>query len=197
LRDDVKFRRIKREIRILAVDDCPFIPRQPGRVNIIGVVFRGGNWLDGAMHTRIDIDGFDVTIRIVGMVCSSPHFKQLRIIMLDGITFAGFNIVDIHALFELTGLPVLALTREKVNIGDVKKALMNLDEWEKRLDLIDRAGCPQKIQVRGTELHVQMAGISREDVEKIVRISSTRGNIPEPLRVAHIIASAFIERLDQ
>ena len=178
-------------MRILAVDDCPFIPRQLDRVNIIGVVFRGGNWLDGAMHTSIDVDGFDVTIRIVKMVCSSPHYQQLRVIMLDGITFAGFNIVDIHELFELTGLPVLALTREKVNMEDILKALMNLDKWEKRLELIDRAGAPQKIQVRGTELHIQMAGISREDVEKIVRISSTRGNVPEPLRVAHIMASAF------
>ena len=196
MREDVKFRRIKQEIRILAVDDCPFIPRQQDRVNIIGVVFCGGNWLDGAMHTSIDVDGFDVTSRIIGMISSSPHYNQLRVIMLDGITFAGFNIVDIPELFEVTGLPVLALTREKVHIENVRKAIKNLDKWEKRLELIDRAGVPQKIQVRGTELHIQMAGISREDVERIVRISSTRGNIPEPLRVAHIVASA-LEQLDQ
>ena len=111
--------------------------------------------------------------------------------MLDGITFAGFNIVDVHKLFELTGLPVLALTRKKVNMDNIERALMRLERWEERLKRIQSAGEMFNIDVRETELHIHVAGISRDDAEKIVKVSCTQGNIPEPLRVAHIIASAL------
>ncbi|MGZ4850327.1 MAG: endonuclease dU, partial [Candidatus Bathyarchaeia archaeon] len=50
---------IKSEIRVLGVDDGKFVPHKEGVVNVVGVVFRGGLWLDGVMHTTIAIDGFD------------------------------------------------------------------------------------------------------------------------------------------
>ena len=48
-----KFRTIKPEIRVLGVDDGIFKPRTRGYVPVIGVVFRGGYWLDGVMHTKL------------------------------------------------------------------------------------------------------------------------------------------------
>ena len=50
------------------------------------------------MHTHVAIDGFDATEQIASMINSSPHCKQLRLVMLNGITFAGFNVVDIKRL---------------------------------------------------------------------------------------------------
>lgn len=197
LKREVKFRKIKKEIRIVGVDDCPFTPRSSGRADVIGAVLRGGYWLDGVMHTRVEVDGFDATEKIAEMVRSSPHYRQLRVIMLDGITFAGFNIVDIVGLFELTGLPVLALTREKTNMDSVRSALKNLPRWEERWSMIQRAGVMFELKVGETELQMHTAGVSSEDAEEIVRISSTRGNIPEPLRVAHLIASGLGEWNDQ
>ena len=182
---------IKKEIRIVGVDDCPFVPRSHGKIDVIGIVFRGGYWIDGAMRTCIQVDGFDATEKIAKMINFSPHYKQLRVIMLDGITFAGFNVVDLRELFELTGLPVLALTREKAVMDDVKEGVMRLKRWEERLQMIQNAGQMFNIEVRKTQLHMQVAGIAKEDAEKIVMVTCTRGNIPEPLRVAHIIASAF------
>ena len=55
------FRVIKPEIRVLGVDDGKFVPHTEGEVIVVGVVFRGGCWLDGVMHTQIAIDGFDAT----------------------------------------------------------------------------------------------------------------------------------------
>jgi len=48
-----KFRQVKSEIRVLGVDDSVFIPRTKGEVDIIGVVFRGGQLLDGVMRTQV------------------------------------------------------------------------------------------------------------------------------------------------
>ena len=93
-----KFRVIKPEIRILGVDDGRFVPHTKGEVIVVGVVFRGGCSLDGVMHTHVAIDGFDATEQLASMINSSPHCKQLRLIMLNGITLGGFNVVDIKKL---------------------------------------------------------------------------------------------------
>ena len=190
-----KFRQIKPEIRILGIDDSVFTPRTKGKADIVGVVYRGGQWLDGIMRTQIEIDGLDATEKIATMIKNSPHYKQIRVIMLDGITFAGFNIVNIKELFQKTGLPVITVTREKPNFEDIKKALKNLPDYEKRWGAMENAGKIFKVQTREGEepVHIGVAGISETDAEKILKKTSTRSNIPEALRVAHIIASGLAQ----
>jgi endonuclease V-like protein UPF0215 family len=190
-----KFRQIKPEIRILGIDDSVFIPRTKGKADIVGVVYRGGQWLDGIMRTQIEIDGLDATEKMAMMIKNSPHYKQIRVIMLDGITFAGFNIVNIKELFQKTGLPVITVTREKPNFEDIKKALKNLPDYEKRWEAMKNAGGIFKVQTREGEepVHIGVAGISESDAEKILKKTSTRSNIPEALRVAHIIASGLAQ----
>jgi hypothetical protein len=39
---------------------------------------------------------------------------------------------------------------------------------------------------------MQLIGIKRADAESVVKISSTRSLVPEPLRVAHLIATAIV-----
>ena len=187
------FRVIKPEIRVLGIDDGAFIPHVKGQVPVIGVVFRGGYWLDGVMHTEIAVDGFDATEKISAMIAGSPHYRQLRVIMLNGITFAGFNIVDVKALYVATKLPVITVTREKPDLEEVRKALQNLPCSETRWESILKAGEPVEVSTRNAEakVYVQTAGVSKEDAQKILRLTSTRSNIPEALRVAHLIASGI------
>jgi hypothetical protein len=145
------------------------------------------------MRTQVEIDGLDATEKIATMIKNSPHYEQLRVIMLDGMTFAGFNIADIKELFQKTGLPVITVTREKPNFEDIKKALKNLPHHKKRWEIMKNAGETFKVQTREGEepVYVQVAGISESDTEKILKKTSTRSNIPEALRVAHIIASGL------
>ena len=188
-----RFRSIKPEIRVLGVDDGVFIPHSKGLVDVVGVVFRGGYWLDGVMRTEVEVDGLDGTEKIASMIIESPHYKQLRIIMLSGITLAGFNVVDIKELYNKTGLPVIAITRDMPNMKEIEQAIERLPEKEKRWRAIQNAGEMINVRTREEEepIYMQTAGIEREDAEKIVKITSTRSNIPEPLRVAHIIASGL------
>lgn len=187
------FRVIKPEIRVLGVDDGAFKPHVKGQVPVIGVVFRGGYWLDGVMHTKIEVDGFDATDRISSMITSSSHHKQLQVVMLNGVTFAGFNIVDVEVLHAATKLPVITVTREKPDFGSIRKALQNLPNSEERWEAILSAGEPVEVSTRSAEakVYMQTVGVSKEDAEKILRLTSTRSNIPEALRVAHLIASGI------
>ncbi|MGQ9530001.1 MAG: endonuclease dU [Candidatus Bathycorpusculaceae bacterium] len=188
-----KFRVIKPEIRTLGVDDGVFIPRLKGLVPVVGVVFRGGYWLDGVMHTNIEVDGLDATNKIISMIINSPHYKQLRVIMLNGITFAGFNVVDIKELNVKTRLPVIAVTREKPNLAEIQEAIKNLPQSKERWKAIKNAGKLFKVFTRNENegVYMQISGILEEDAKKILQLTSTRSNIPEALRVAHLIASGI------
>ena len=185
------FRTIKSEIRVLGIDDGRFIAQTQGNAMIFGVVLRGGFWLDGVMHTDIEIDGFDSTNKIISMINNSPHRNQLRLIMLFGITFAGFNVVDIKELNIATSLPVIVLMRKKPDLGAMREAIKNLPRSEERWQMVLNAGKIFEILCRGKRIYMQIAGISENDAKEIVELTSTRSSFPEPLRVAHLLASGI------
>lgn len=189
----VKIRAVKPEIRVLGIDDGVFTPHTKGTVDVIGVVFRGGYWLDGVMRTQVEIDGMDATKKIASMIVESPHYDQLRIVMLNGVTMAGFNVVDIEDLYEKVKLPVIAVTRDKPNFDDIRKALQNLPQSENRWKAIEKAGRIIEVRTRRGEepIYAHATGVSEEDAKRILKGTSTRSNIPEALRVAHLVASGL------
>lgn len=187
-----RFYKIKDEIRILGIDDGPF-ERNDRDVLIVGTVFRGGSFLDGVLSTKVRVDGLNSTSKLMRMI-SACRFKDLRVIMLDGIGFGGFNIVDIEALNEKTGLPVIVIVRRKPNLDNISAALDNIKQKSRRLKYITKAGTLHRVQTKPSKfIYIQTSGIRVKDAEQIVRLSSTRSIIPEPIRVAHLIASGIIK----
>ncbi len=182
---------IKQEIRVLGIDDGKFTPRTKGEVLVVGVVFRGGCSIDGVMHTKIAIDGLDATEKLAAMINGSPHRHQLRIVMLNGVTFAGFNLVDIQKLNSVTGLPVISLTQTKPDLDAIHSALKHLPNTEERWQIVLNAGAVHEVTNRGAKLYMGVGGIALADAQKILKLTSTRGSFPEPLRVAHLIASGI------
>ena len=188
-----RIRAVKPEIRVLGIDDGVFTPHSKELTDVVGVVFRGGHWLDGFMHTQVQVDGMDATEKLTRMITESPHYQQLRVIMLNGVTLAGFNVVDLAELHKKTKLPVIAVTRDSPDFEDIRKALRNLSQMEARWKAIEKAGKIHEVCTREGEapVFVHAVGISKRMTERIMKSTSTRSNIPEPLRVAHIIASGL------
>lgn len=185
------FRNIKQEIRILGIDDAPFVPHTNQQVMLIGTVFRAGTWLDGVLRTYITVDGNDATNSLIEMVNKSRHLEQLGVMMLDGITFGGFNVVNIQRIFQETGVPVIVIMRKYPDLDKIKKALKNFPDWEERWNHILKAGKIYKVdKIHDQEpIYMQISGIHKEDARNIVTLSATRSAIPEPIRAAHIIAA--------
>jgi endonuclease V-like protein UPF0215 family len=179
---------IKPQIRILAIDDSPLIHE---KVTIIAAFFRGGEQLDGILRTEINRDGMDATDVFIRMINDSKYHTQIRVILLDGITYAGFNPVDITDLFKETGVPVISFMRSCPDIEKIKLALTNLPDAEKRWRIIQRAGKIYKIK-QDNPVYIQLCGLDKESAIKIIRMTSTHSNIPEPLRVAHLIATGVV-----
>jgi endonuclease V-like protein UPF0215 family len=178
---------------MLGIDDGGFVPRTKGTVDVVGVVYRGGYWLEGVMRAEVTIDGLDATEKIAAMIETSPFYGELRIVVLDGVTFAGFNVVDISKLSRRLELPVISVTRKKPDLEEIKSALRNLPEFEIRWQAMENAGKMFEVETRKGEnpVYMHIAGILRQDAEKIMKKTSTRSLIPEALRVAHIIASGL------
>lgn len=183
----------KSEIRILGFDDGAFVPKTDAKVPVIGVIFRGGKFLDGALKTEVEVDGMDATEKMINLINSTRHKQQLKVIMLDGITVAGFNIIDIKKLHEKTRLPIIVVNRKIPNLKKVKNALKNFDDFKERWKVVKNAGKIKECRVKDKKVYYQSIGLNDEDTKEIISLSSTRSFIPEPLRVAHIIATAVVK----
>jgi endonuclease V-like protein UPF0215 family len=154
---------------------------------------RGGDWLEGVVRTHIKKDGMDATERISDMVKASKHFGQIRVVMLNGVTMGGFNVVDMEALFENTGIPVVSVMRRLPDMDSIKSALNNLSEPERRYSLMLKAGKAVEVPTkRGEPIYMQYNGIDEESALRIVNSSATHSRIPEPVRVAHLIATGIV-----
>ncbi|HII83933.1 MAG TPA: DUF99 family protein [Methanobacterium subterraneum] len=192
LKNIKKFRNIKPEIRILGLDDAPFVPHSREQVMVIGTLFRAGKWLDGVLRTHITVDGTDATTSLIRMVNGSRHLEQLGVMMLDGITLGGFNVVNIQKIFHETEVPVIVIMRKYPDLPRIKKALKKFPDWEERWNHILDAGEIYKVHANQEFIYMQLCGISPEDAREIVKLSATRSAIPEPIRAAHIIAAGVI-----
>jgi len=180
---------IKPEVRILGIDDSALLNE---KVMIVGAVFRGGDWIDGVLRSEITKDGLDATEVICKMIKKSKHYGQIRTVILDGITYGGFNVVDIQMLYMKTGIPVVVVMRNYPDFEKIKSALKYFPDGEERWTIIKRAGKIERIPGEISPIYIQRAGIGLETVKKIVRLTSIRSNIPEPLRVAHLIATGIV-----
>jgi len=177
----------KSEIRVIGWDDAPHKRGQRKRVLLVGVITRGGKYIDGMLSTKVKYDGLDATEKIARAINKSRHRDQLRCIMTNGISFAGFNLVDIKELARLTSLPVIAVQRKMPDVKSFISAMRKFKDFEKRKEIVKNAG---KIHKCG-KIYFQKAGISVKDAREIIKICTTHGNLPEPIRVAHIIASGL------
>ena len=187
-----KEKQVKKEIRIMGIDDAPFSKFAKGKVLVLGTVHRGGEALEGVVSTYVQVDGEDATMKLTEMINNTRHKDQLQCIMLDGIALGGFNVIDIRELSRRTKLPIVVIIRHKPDLAKVKEALKHVSNYKKRWKIIKKAGKIQEAKVRDGTIYFQNKGISPKKVREIIEIATTRGNIPEPIRTAHLIASGVV-----
>lgn len=177
---------MKKEIRILGIDDASFDKFKDKRVLVIGTVFRGGSWLDGIITTYVRVDGTNSTKKLVEMINGCKFKPQLQFIMLDGIALGGFNIVDVVKLNKETAIPVIVVMRNYPDFKKIERVLRKLGKGSK-IKLLKKAGEVIKID----KIHVQLIGVDYHTAKKLLKISCTRSHVPEPIRVAHLIGQGI------
>lgn len=182
----------KSEIRLLGWDDASFEEDTRGNVPIVGTITRGSkSYVDGFLYTEIEKDGFDCTDQMIDSVNNSKHKDQLKALLLDGITFAGFNVVDIERLNKETELPVIAVTRKRTDFDKFKEAMKNVSNFDRRWRNVKKAGEMKSLELDEGKIYYQFSGISNREAQEIIKLSLHRSMLPEPIRISHLMASAI------
>jgi hypothetical protein len=107
--------------RVVGVDDGPF-RRGDRQAPVALVVCSLPDRVDGVVATTVTVDGTDATERIARAIEASGHLDGIRAVLLDGITFGGFNVVDLTGLAERLRRPVLAVTRRPPDFARIDAA---------------------------------------------------------------------------
>lgn len=177
----------KREIRALGIDDSPFKKFTKGSILVVGTIFRGGTLIDGILTTKVAIDGTNSTKKLIEMVNKSKFKPQLRCILLNGIALAGFNVIDIEELNKKTRIPVIVVIRKYPDFKKIEETLKKINQ-HKKYKLIQKAGPVEQVG----KIYIQRKGITKKKAEEILKLTCTRSLIPEPIRVAHLIAGGIV-----
>lgn len=201
-------------MNVIGFDDGPFPREHRGDILLVGVVCSGTR-VDGIVSGRIRRDGVDSTRRVVELVRASQFGEHVQAVMFQGIAVGGFNVIDIHGLSEALKVPVLVVVRRAPDMDAVKRALFSKTPTSrhavlgaaKKWALIERAGTLEPLGVSRRSLKmprpsglppttpqrlwIQRAGLSLDEARRVVARTTLHGNIPEPLRLAHLIAGGI------
>jgi endonuclease V-like protein UPF0215 family len=168
---------------VVGFDDAPFAHAHRGDVMLVGVVCARTR-VDGVVSGRARRDGRNATDAILGILDGSQFVSQIRLVLLQGIAVAGFNVIDIGRLHDRLAVPVLVVARRQPRMAAIRRALLRVAGGDRKWRLIESAGPMEPIG----GVFVQRRGLSTGEAEAALRATTSHGKLPEALRVAHLIA---------
>ncbi len=179
----------RRYSNIIGFDDAPFTPDQVGPVPVVGVVFTGLK-LTGVVIGEVEKDGSDAAEKLAQLVTGSKFAEHVQLVMLQGVTLAGFNVVDVLTLHQRLGLPVLVVSRRLPDLASVRHALLTqIPQGDEKWNMIEQLG---PLEPAG-QVYIQRVGLTLPAAREVVQRFAIHSHLPEPLRTAHLIAGAVAE----
>ena len=175
-------------MRIVGVDDgsIPAIRKPKQYALLVAALFQGSTISDIRLG-RIEVDGRDAN-RVLNSLLKNLRFD---VVMLSGISFGGFNLVDIHQLSRFTRKPVIAISREKPDNAAVLRALRkHFSDWEERWRIVRNAGRLYAFKPLSQEpkLYFEVNGAAPSFAKKAIASAAIISRLPEPIRVSGILA---------
>ncbi len=186
-----RFKNTKRDLRIVGVDDGAFPARKNSKHHALlaAVLFQNSRIL-AVRVDRIQVDGRDAN-RVLTTILKTLRFDA---VMLSGISFGGFNIVDIAELVRSTHKPVIAVIGGRPDNAAVRRALRkHFSDWRERWEMVQNAGRLYTFKPLPQEpkLYFEVKGASPSFAKKAIALTATVSRLPEPIRVAGILAKGL------
>lgn len=178
--------RVPARPRLLGIDDGPFTKGVDATTPLVAVFMEGADRVEGVALRAFPVDGDEVTAFLARWIGELRFRPASHGVVLGGITMAGLAVVDLSALARETGLPVIAVSRRDPSGHRVADALQAAG-LTARLPLLERAPAPFVVD---GGLHAAVAGASPERARALLLAARGKSALPEPLRIAHLIAAA-------
>jgi endonuclease V-like protein UPF0215 family len=186
-----------REFRVVGVEDGGFSRKLQGRgiqkALFVCVLLRG-KWINDFQADMITVDGLDATEKLTSML----HRLSFDAVMLAGVSFAGFNLVDPTIVFEEFRKPVIVISRTKPNNIAVKNALRrHFEDWRIRWSVFEKLGSVYEVVSMSAEppVYVEVVGAELDWTSTLIRAASVCCRVPEPVRVARLVARGLTRML--
>ena len=173
---------------VLGIDDGPFEKRQSAAVPVVAAMMEGALLLESVATSAFPVDGEHATDFLADWVGGLRCHPTLQAVILGGITLAGLGVVDVQALAQRIARPVLIVNRRDPDTSRVRNALASAGLAE-RIGLVDST--PVAARVRDG-LYLSFAGTSEAEARRLLAATCGKALLPEPLRVAHLIARAIV-----
>ena len=185
---------LKDQARICGIDDSPFeFGNRNAKADVIGAIVRIPSYLEGVLRFEVAVDGDDATSAIARALSNSRFLDQIKAVMIDGVSLAGFNIIDIARLSGELDVPVITVTRDRPDMDSIRAALSKyFEDWGERFATVSSLPVIE-MRTDHNPVFISFAGSTEEEAMELVRKTTVRGVIPEPIRMAHIIASGIVK----
>jgi endonuclease V-like protein UPF0215 family len=186
-----------REFRVVGVEDGGFSRKLQGRgiqkALFVCVLLRG-KWINDFQADMITVDGLDATEKLTSML----RRLSFDAVMLAGVSFAGFNLVDPTIVLEEFRKPVIVISRTKPNNIAVKNALRrHFEDWRIRWSVFEKLGSVYEVVSMSAEppVYVEVVGAELDWTSTLIRAASVCCRVPEPVRVARLVARGLTRML--
>ena len=174
----------------IGIDDGPFLSRRLGgsKAPLVAVQLRGPH-LVKARTAWIGVDGFDAT-GVASRMLSSLRARESPI-LLAGATFGGFNVINPRMLLRKFRTPTIVVIGSRPDNRAVKRALVrHFPDWRRRWRILSSLGPLRQAKTVQNEspLFYEAFGCGDDEARRILREWAYVSRIPEPLRVAGLVA---------
>jgi endonuclease V-like protein UPF0215 family len=173
---------------LLGIDDGPFRKHRDRETPLVAVMMEGCDLVEGVAVRSFPVDGDDVTGFLAAWIAELRFRPALRAVVLGGVTIAGLAVVDLPRLARETGLGAIAVGRRDPRDHGVADALRAAG-LEARVPELERAPAAEPA---GPGLWAACAGIGGADARALLAAARRKSALPEPLRLAHLIAAALV-----
>lgn len=181
----------KKAIRALGVAES--FKKDQEFSTLAGVVIRSDLVIDGFALGSLKVAGSDATKSVLKLY-SDLGRNDVNSLMISGSVLSLYNVLDIDAIFDELRIPVVALSFRKVasDLASNIEARFPKKVATDKISLLEKLGPAQKIRLQtGYDVFVRTAGITHSASNKLVGKFTLQGAIPEPIRVARLLAKAI------
>ncbi|WOF16068.1 DUF99 family protein [Methanoplanus sp. FWC-SCC4] len=157
-----------------------------------GVVMRKDLIIDGFAFSHATVGGMDATDAVIG-IFDKLNRRDINCIVLSGCVVSWFNIIDPDLIFKTTNVPVIGVTYEDSK-GLKEHIIHHFPGDENRLSAYEKLGERTFVKLDNKYgIYIRTAGLLKEEAFSICNSFAKEGKIPEPLRVARLLARSFFK----
>lgn len=174
-------------LRVLGIAES-FV--RSSRISILaGVVMRTDLRLDGLAYARATVGGDDATEAVLKL-CKQLDRTDVNALLLSGLAISWFNIIDLEEVSVRTQKPLICLTyEESQGLENHIREYFPQPEEKLRRYAVSGERVPVWLKT-GFEVYVRALGASAEDARILLNKFTRDGRVPEPVRVARMMARA-------